>query len=56
MKTDVQLQKNVMAELNYEPMLDAAAIGVGVHQGVVSLSGNVNSFPKSWQRKGQLGG
>lgn len=59
MKTDAQLQKDIMAELKYEPMLDAATIGVGVHHGVVTLSGNVSSFSKkmitqraAWRVKG----
>lgn len=59
MKTDAQLQKDIMAELKYEPMLDAATIGVGVHHDVVTLSGNVSSFSKkmimqraAWRVKG----
>jgi osmotically-inducible protein OsmY len=42
MKTDKQLQKDVMAELSWEPSINAAHIGVEVEQGVVTLSGHVD--------------
>jgi osmotically-inducible protein OsmY len=44
MKTDSELQQDVMNELKWEPTIRAAEIGVGVTDGVVTLSGNVNSF------------
>jgi osmotically-inducible protein OsmY len=44
MKTDSQLQKDVMAELEWEPRVDHANIGVAVQDGVVTLSGFVNSY------------
>jgi osmotically-inducible protein OsmY len=47
-KTDQQLQKDVMAELAWEPGLDASGIGVAVKQGVVTLSGRVDTFSKKW--------
>lgn len=46
MKTDFQIQKDVMEELKWEPLLNASEIGVAVKNGVVTLSGNVNSYPK----------
>ena len=46
MKTDTQLQQDVMNELKWEPSLHAAEIGVGVKDGVVTLSGNVDSYAK----------
>ena len=46
MKTDAQLQQDVMNELKWEPTLDAAEIGVGVKDGVATLSGNVDSYAK----------
>jgi hypothetical protein len=46
MKTDAQLQQDVMNELKWEPTLHAAEIGVGVKDGVVTLSGNVDSYAK----------
>jgi osmotically-inducible protein OsmY len=44
MKTDSQLQKDVMAELEWEPRVDHANIGVAVQDGVVTLSGFVSSY------------
>jgi osmotically-inducible protein OsmY len=46
MKTDSQIQKDVMAQLKWEPILDAAEIGVGVKEGVVTLSGIVDAYNK----------
>ena len=47
MKTDLQLQSDVMDELLFEPSVDAADIGVAVTDGVVTLSG----FTKSYAEK-----
>ena len=41
MKTAVELQRDVLDELNWEPTVDAARIGVTVTDGVVSLVGHV---------------
>jgi osmotically-inducible protein OsmY len=49
MKTDSQLQQDVMAELKWEPAVHAAQIGVLVKDGVVTLAGEVSSFPEKWQ-------
>jgi osmotically-inducible protein OsmY len=46
MKSDTQIQKDVMAQLNWEPILNTAQIGVSVNQGVVTLTGMVDSFTK----------
>jgi osmotically-inducible protein OsmY len=48
MKTDAELQHDVMNELKWEPTIKAAEIGVGVTDGVVTLSGYVDSFYKKW--------
>jgi osmotically-inducible protein OsmY len=48
MKTDAELQQDVMNELKWEPTVKAAEIGVGVTDGVVTLSGYVDSFYKKW--------
>jgi osmotically-inducible protein OsmY len=48
MKTDAQLQQDVMNELKWESTIHAAEIGVRVKDGVVTLSGNVDSYPKKW--------
>lgn len=44
MSLDAALQKSVIAELSWEPSIDAAHIGVTADKGVVSLSGHVGSF------------
>jgi osmotically-inducible protein OsmY len=46
MKTDSQIQKDVMDQLKWEPYLNAAQIGVAVKNGIVTLSGQVNTFSK----------
>jgi len=48
MKTDQQLQQDVMDELKWDPLLAASEIGVSVKNGVVTLSGYVNSFSKKY--------
>jgi osmotically-inducible protein OsmY len=44
MKTDSQLQKDVMDELQWEPRVDHANIGVAAKDGVVTLNGFVPSY------------
>lgn len=46
MKSDIQIQKDVMEQLKWEPFLNASEIGVAVKNGVVTLSGNVDSYSK----------
>lgn len=41
---DRTLQKQVLEELDWEPSLDASEIGVTVHDGVVTLTGEVGSY------------
>jgi osmotically-inducible protein OsmY len=48
MKTDSQLQQDVIAELKWEPSVHAARIGVEVKDGVVTLEGNVDSYSEKW--------
>jgi osmotically-inducible protein OsmY/prolyl-tRNA editing enzyme YbaK/EbsC (Cys-tRNA(Pro) deacylase) len=48
MKTDIILQQDVIDELAWEPSIDAAAIGVAVEDGVVTLSGHVPSYAEKW--------
>jgi len=44
MKTDFQLQQDVMAELQWEPAVHATQIGVEVKDGFVTLAGQVSSY------------
>ncbi len=46
MKNDIQIQQDVQQELKWEPFLNAAEIGVAVKNGVVTLSGIVDSYAK----------
>ena len=47
MKTDSELQRDVLDELKWEPSINAAHIGVSVKDGIVTLSGHVDSY---WER------
>lgn len=49
MKTDDQLQQDVLAELAWEPSVNAAQIGVEVKDGIVTLAGHVCSFIEKWE-------
>ncbi|MFO0416092.1 MAG: BON domain-containing protein [Pseudomonadota bacterium] len=44
MKSDKQLQKDVMDDLTWDPSIDASKIGVSVVNGVVTLTGAVPSY------------
>ncbi len=46
MKTDLEIQQDVMAELRWEPGLNGSEIGVSVNKGVVMLSGIVDTYYK----------
>ena len=46
MKTDNQIQKDVMDELKWQPELNSSEIGVAVKNGVVTLSGEVDTYLK----------
>jgi osmotically-inducible protein OsmY len=45
--TDLELKKSVESELNWEPSINAAEIGVAAKDGVVTLTGHVSSY---WQK------
>jgi len=42
MKNDMQIQRDVLAELDREPNVITGTIGVEVHHGVVKLAGRVS--------------
>lgn len=44
MTDDASLQQRVIDELQFDPSLDAAHIGVSVRNGIVTLNGHVESF------------
>lgn len=47
-RTDVELQQDVLAELKWEPRVSPNEIGVAVKNGVVTLTGWVDSYMKRW--------
>jgi len=47
MKNNAELQKDVQDAIKWEPLLNAAEIGVTVKDGIVTLTGTV----KSWYQR-----
>jgi osmotically-inducible protein OsmY len=47
-RTDAEIQADVLAELKWEPRVQAPEIGVSVKDGVVTLTGWVDSYTKRW--------
>jgi osmotically-inducible protein OsmY len=59
---DKQLRQNVIDELDYEPSIDSADIGVAAESGVITLTGHVSSYSQkisaeraAWRVKGVKG-
>jgi len=48
MKSDAQLQKDVMEELKWEPRVTASEIGVSTANGVVTLNGTLPTYAEKW--------
>lgn len=48
MKSDMELKQRIEDELRWEPRVDAAGIGVVVEDGVVTLTGYVDSWAEKW--------
>ncbi|HTI60225.1 BON domain-containing protein [Mucilaginibacter sp.] len=46
MKTDIQIQEDVMNELKWQPFLTSSEIGVAVKNGIVTLTGIVDTYSK----------
>jgi osmotically-inducible protein OsmY len=44
MKTDTQLRHDVLDELQFDPSVDANQIGVIAQQGIITLTGAVETF------------
>jgi osmotically-inducible protein OsmY len=47
-RTDAQIHADVLAELRWDPRVQANEIGVSVKDGVVTLTGWVESYVKKW--------
>jgi osmotically-inducible protein OsmY len=48
MKTDAQLQQDIISELKWLPSIHASTIGVEVKEGIVTLAGHVESYSEKW--------
>ncbi len=48
MKTDKQIQQDVLDELRWDPVVNAAQIGVTAKEGAVTLSGTVDTYGSKW--------
>ena len=48
MKTDAQLQNDVMDEIKWEPIATAAQVGVSAANGVVTLNGTVATYAEKY--------
>jgi osmotically-inducible protein OsmY len=48
MKTDAQLKADVTHELEWDPAINATAIGVAVQDGVVTLTGHLDTFAEKY--------
>ena len=48
MRTDSELQRDVLDELAWQPSVNAADIGVSVKDGIVTLSGHVPSYAERY--------
>lgn len=47
-KSDLQLKKDVTAELEWDPSIDATQVGVSVKDGVVTLSGHLDTYVQKY--------
>ena len=47
-KTDVQIQRDVLDEIKWDARVQPNEIGVAVKDGIVTLSGWVDSYTKKW--------
>lgn len=48
LRSDAEVQAEVLAELKWEPRVQATEIGVAVKDGIVTLTGWVDSYTKRW--------
>ena len=48
MKTDMELQRDVLDEISWEPSISTPEIGVTVCDGIVTLTGSADNLPAKW--------
>jgi len=54
MKSDSELQRDLLDELRWEPGVNAANVGVTVKNSIVTLEGEVDSFAEKWAAEGAV--
>ncbi len=47
MKSNLELKKDILAELRWDPMVPEARVSLAVQRGVVTLSGTLDSYPET---------
>ncbi len=47
-KTDEQIQRDVLAEMQWDSRVQPSEIGVSAKNGIVTLSGHIDSYYKKW--------
>lgn len=45
-KSDAQIKTDVLNELKWDSTVDETEVGVQVHNGIVTLTGSINAYPK----------
>ena len=57
MKTDSELKKDVLAEMLWDPLIPEARVGVSVTDGVVTLTGHLDTYAEkvAAKRAGERG-
>ncbi|HET9643119.1 MAG TPA: BON domain-containing protein [Burkholderiaceae bacterium] len=48
MKTDLELKRAVEAELAWDPMVKSTGIGVAAKDGVVTVTGHIDTYSEKW--------
>lgn len=48
MKSDADLKRDVEAELDWDPAIKSTAIGVSVKNGIVTLTGHIETYSEKW--------
>jgi len=56
MKTDHQIKQDVIAELEWDPAINSNAIGIAVNDGVVTVSGHIDTYARSGSSRRRCGG
>jgi osmotically-inducible protein OsmY len=55
MKTDSQLKQDVTSELEWDPAINATQVGVAVKDGIVTLTGHLNTYAEKYSIERAVG-